>query len=76
MYAPDQEKTTFITDKANFCYEVMPFGLKNVRATYQCLMDKNFANQISRCINVYVDNMVVRSPDGSRHLKDLEEVFK
>lgn len=32
MYLPDQEKTTFITDGANFCYKVMPFGLKNVGA--------------------------------------------
>jgi len=39
MNPADREKTTFITDRANFCYEVMPFGLKNARATYQRLMD-------------------------------------
>ncbi|XP_014522131.1 uncharacterized protein LOC106778662 [Vigna radiata var. radiata] len=35
MYAPDREKMTFITEKANFCYEVTPFGLKNASATYE-----------------------------------------
>nr|KYP69385.1 Transposon Ty3-G Gag-Pol polyprotein [Cajanus cajan] len=42
MHLADEEKTTFITDNANFCYRVMPFGLKNVGATYQRLMDKVF----------------------------------
>ncbi|XP_017420406.2 uncharacterized protein LOC108330432 [Vigna angularis] len=76
MYGPDIEKTAFITEKANFCYEVMPFGLKNAGATYQRLMDRIFRDQIGRCMDVYVDDMVVRSADGEGHLKDLEEVFR
>lgn len=42
MYRPDREKTTFITERATYCYVVMSFGLKNVGATYQRLMDKVF----------------------------------
>jgi len=42
MNPTDREKTGFITDNANFCYEVMPFGLKNAGATYQRLMDRMF----------------------------------
>jgi len=42
MYGPDRSKTAFITDRANFCYEVMPFSLKNAGATYQRLMDRLF----------------------------------
>nr|KYP58439.1 Transposon Ty3-I Gag-Pol polyprotein [Cajanus cajan] len=42
MYPPDEEKTAFITDSTNFCYKVMPFGLRNAGATYQRLMDKIF----------------------------------
>lgn len=75
MYTPDREKTAFMTDKANFCYEVISFGLKNAGATYQRLMDKIFAQQIGRCMDIYVDDMVVRSPIEDDHLKDLEEVF-
>jgi len=44
MYDPDRSKMTFITDKANYCYDVMPFDLKNVGATYQCHMDRIFKN--------------------------------
>ncbi|XP_072064560.1 uncharacterized protein [Arachis hypogaea] len=42
MHPEDQSKTAFITEHGNFCYRVMPFGLKNVGATYQRLMDKVF----------------------------------
>lgn len=42
MYRPDSEKTTFITERSTYFYDVMMFGLKNARATYQRLMDKVF----------------------------------
>ncbi|XP_014521800.1 uncharacterized protein LOC106778352 [Vigna radiata var. radiata] len=76
MHGPDREKTAFMADQANFCYEVMPFGLKNADATYERLMNKVFAEQIGRCMDVYVDDMVVRSSQGTQHLQDLEEVFR
>ena len=48
MEEADQEKTSFVTSQGLFCYKVMPFGLKNVGATYQRLMNKMFAHQIGR----------------------------
>lgn len=66
----------FITDKANFCYEVMPFGLKNAEATYQRLMDLVFREQIDRTIEVYVDDIVVKSNNVRQHATDLAEVFE
>ncbi|XP_057739852.1 uncharacterized protein LOC130956943 [Arachis stenosperma] len=75
MHPSDQEKTAFITEYGNYCYNVMPFGLKNAGATYQRLMNKVFEEQIGRNIEVYVDDMVVKTKDGSSHIQDLEEIF-
>ena len=61
MNEEDQEKTSFITSQGIFCYKVMPFGLKNAGATYQRLMNKMFTHQIGRNVQVYVDDMLVKS---------------
>ena len=57
----DQEKTPFIISQGLFCYKVMPLGLKNAGTTYQRLMNKMFASQIGRNVQVYVDDMLVKS---------------
>ena len=71
----DQEKTSFITSQCLFCYKVMPFGLKNVGATYQRLVNQMFHPQIGRNVEVYVDDMLVKSLDEEKHLDDLQETF-
>ena len=75
MDEADQEKTSFVTNQGLFCYKVMPFGLKNAGVTYQRLMNKMFANQIRRNVQVYVDDMLVKIRREEYHLKDLEETF-
>nr|XP_025680402.1 uncharacterized protein LOC112782271 [Arachis hypogaea] len=75
MHRSDQEKTAFITEYRNHCYNVMPFGLKNAGATYQRLMNKVFQNQIGRNIEVYVDDMVAKTMIGKSHIDDLTEIF-
>jgi len=62
-------------NKANFYWEVMSFGLKNAKATYQRLMDRVFKDQIGRNVEVYMDDMIVKSDDPEQHAKDLEEIF-
>ena len=57
----DQEKTTFISPNANYHYTVMPFGLKNTGATYQRMMTRMFRDKIGHTVEVYIDNMVVKS---------------
>ena len=71
----NQEKTSFVTSQGLFCYKVMPFRLKNARATYQRLMNKMFAHQIGRNVQVYVDDMLVKSLHEDDHLGDLRETF-
>ena len=61
MEEANQEKTSFVTSQRLFCYKMMPFGLKNIGATYQRLMNKMFVHQIGRNVQVYVDDMLVKS---------------
>ena len=75
MEEADQEKTSFVTSQRLFCYKVMPFGLENAGATYQRLMNKMFAHQIGRNIQVYVDDMLVKNLREDDHLDDLRETF-
>ncbi|XP_072088018.1 uncharacterized protein [Arachis hypogaea] len=75
MHPSDQNKTAFITAYGNYCYKVMPFGLKNAGAIYQRLMDKVFAKQIGRNIDVYIDDMVAKIEIGNNHLDNFAEIF-
>ena len=61
MSEEDQEKTAFITSQGLYYYRVMPFGLKNVGATFQRLVNQMFSKQIGRNMEVYVDDMLVKS---------------
>ena len=72
----DREKTAFISPGANYHYEVIPFGLKNVGATYQQMMTRMFREKIGCTVEVYIDNMVVKSRQESRHTEDLRGVFE
>ena len=71
----DQEKTSFVTSQGLFCYKVMSFGLKNAGATYQRPMNRMFSHQIGRNMQVYVDDMLVKSTREDDHLSDLQETF-
>ena len=75
MDETNQDKTSFITSQGLFCYKVMPFGFKNVRETYQRLVNHMFRPQIRQNVEVYVDDMLVKSLDEGKHLDDLQETF-
>ncbi|KAL6347755.1 hypothetical protein AAG906_026284 [Vitis piasezkii] len=57
----DEQKTTFVTPHRLYYYKVMSFGLKNVGASYQRLMTKIFKPLINRTMEVYIDDIVVKS---------------
>ena len=71
----NQEKTFFITSQGLFRYKMMPFDLKNAGAIYQRLVNHMFRPQIGRNVEVYVDDMLVKSLDERKHLEDLQETF-
>ena len=68
MRPEDKDKTTFIIDYGIYCYKVMPFGLKNIGATFQRMVKKAFKKKIRHTMEVYVDDMMVKSIQCSDHL--------
>ena len=79
MHPPDAEKTSFITPHGLYCYIVMPFGLKNVGATYKRLVTKMFRPLLGSTMKVYIDDMLVKSkqrPDHAAHLQQTFDLLK
>ena len=60
----------------NYHYKVMPFGLKNAGSTYQKIMTRMFKPQLGKNIEVYIDDMVVKSKVESEHVSDLGSIFE
>ncbi|CAJ2653138.1 unnamed protein product [Trifolium pratense] len=71
----DKKKTAFMTESGNYYYNVMPFGLKNAGATYQRMMNKVFNNEIGDMLEVYMDDMIVKSEEEVDHTAHLKRVF-
>ena len=76
MDPDDQEKTSFVTAQGTYCCRVMPFGLKNAGATYQRLVNKMFQKHIGTTMEVYIDDMLVKSTIAELHIAHLSEVFQ
>ena len=76
MDPSDQEKTSFVTSQAIYCYRVMPFRLKNAGATYQRLVNKMFQKKIETFMEVYINDMLVKSIKAELHITHLAEAFQ
>ncbi|XP_070015163.1 uncharacterized protein [Nicotiana sylvestris] len=72
----DEEKTSFITDRKTYCYKVMPFGLKNTGATYQRLVTKMFQEHLGKTMEVYIDDMLVKTQHSGDHTSHLSDTFQ
>ncbi|CAA0822828.1 Unknown protein, partial [Striga hermonthica] len=71
----DRKRVSFLTSWGTYCYVVMPFAQKNAGATYQRLVDKIFKEHLGRNMEVYVDDMLVKSKEDMDHVRDLKETF-
>ena len=76
MAPENREKTAFNTSWGTYCYKVMPFGLKNVGATYQRAATTLLHNLIHKEVEVYVDDMIVKSKDPEGHISALRKFFE
>ena len=75
MDPSDQENTSFVTGQGTYYYRVMLFGRKNVGATYQRLVNRMFQKQIGTFMEVYIDDMQVKSIKVELHITHLAEAF-
>ena len=71
MHPDDQEEKAFIIERGIFCYKVMPFSLKNAGETYQRLVNKMFVDYLGDTMEVYIDDMLVKSLFVKQHLDHL-----
>jgi hypothetical protein len=75
MSRQDREHTAFVTMDGLYCYIVMPYNLKNALSTFVRAMSKTFGDLIRDKIEVYVDDIVVKTKRGSTLVEDLTLVF-
>ena len=76
MALKDMTKTTFTIEWGIYCYTVMLFGLKNVGATYQRMATTLLHDMIHSEVEVYFDDMIVKSKDREGHITNLRKFFK
>jgi hypothetical protein len=75
MSRQDWKHTAFVTMDGLYCYVVMPYGLKNALPTFVRAMSKTFGDLIRDRVEVYVDDIVVKTKRGSTLVEDLTLVF-
>ena len=76
MTLSDKEKTAFITPKGIYYYRVMPFRLKNAGATCQRMVTGMFGHLIGKTVEVYIDDILIKSVRKENHIEDLREVLR
>jgi hypothetical protein len=74
IHPTDHYKTAFITSWGMFSYRFMPFGLKNVGATFQRAMTYIF-HDLAAIILAYLDDLTTRSKKRTHHLDVYESSF-
>lgn len=75
MHPEDQEKSTFMTARGIYSYQLMPFGLKNANSTYQHLVNEMFVDLIGRTMEVYIDDMIMKSKQTQDHISHPRQTF-
>ena len=76
MHLDVQKKIVFVIKRWTFYYKVMLFGMENAGATYQCLVNKMFLVILSKTMEVYIDNMLVKSLIVEQYIAHMEQSFK
>jgi hypothetical protein len=75
MSREDRKHSTFVTVDGLYCYVVMPYGLKNTLPTFVRAMSKTFRDLIRDKVEVYINEIMVKTKRGSTLVEDLTLVF-
>lgn len=75
MHPINKEKTSFVLEEETFFLHKNAIWVKNTRAINQRLVNKMFEHQTRRNIEVYIDDMMVKTKVKKDHIFDLEEAF-
>ena len=75
MTESDQAATAFITPYGPFCFNTMPFGLKNAGATYQHMIQTCLEKQIGKIVEAYMDDVVIKTRQVESLIDDLRLTF-
>jgi hypothetical protein len=75
MAKEDRKHTAFVTVDGLYCYVVMPYGLRNALPTFVRAMSKTFGDLIRDKVEIYVDDIVVKTRERSAIMEDLALVF-
>ena len=75
IHSDDEKHTSFKMPLGVYCYIVIPFGLKNAAATYQCVMNIIFHDHLRKMVECYVDGIAVKSRSKSNRFDGLRTMF-
>ena len=76
MFSLNLSSTTFIMPTGMYFYNLMSFGIKNVRATNQCMMSHMLEIMLGKTMEVYIDDMLVKLKSRDNHLAHMQETFQ
>ena len=76
MSSCSRHKAAFITQDGVYEWKRMPFGLMNAPISFQTLMSGVLRDTNFKSLLVYIDDVLIFSPDFSTHLRDLNQVFR
>ncbi|KAK3506450.1 hypothetical protein QTP70_000624 [Hemibagrus guttatus] len=71
----DEWKTAFITPSGHYEYLVMPYGLSNAPSVFQSFMNEIFQDMLHRFVVVYIDDILIYSPNLSDHVDHIKQVL-
>jgi hypothetical protein len=75
MAKADRKYTDFVTLDGLYCYVVMPYGLLNALPTFACVMNITLGDLVRDIVEVYVDDIIVKTRESSFLLENLARVF-